>query len=115
MEFFKDRNKLSLVLAGTFLIAVFTTAFFAYNLSGAYRAPTLRESLMLYSGLITILITGGLAFWTAWHARKEVLIFGEEERQNYSLSTSLLTVSQKVEGSGHLRASYRNGQPTGLT
>jgi len=96
MEFYKDRNKWSLILAALFVVAALVTGSFIYRLSAADPLAIRSLSLLLYSGLGATLIFGGLGLWVTYGSRKQVMIFREEERQDYALSPSLLTVSPKV-------------------
>jgi PAS domain S-box-containing protein len=115
MEFYKDRNKWSLILAALFLLAVLVTGSFIYNLH-----LVRRTSLLLYCGLGAISLFGGLGLWVTYHARRKLMIFRENERDEYALSPSLLTVSPKVADGDPPRfkqgnAHQANGHGGGLT
>src|SRR5690606_16552917 len=69
----------------------------------------------MYSVLAAIFVVGILMFRVTWSARKEVMIYRENEREDHALNPHLLTVTPELRERGHLHASYRNGQPTGLT
>lgn len=108
MEFYKDRNKWSLILAALFLLAVLVTGSFIYKLQDTDPSSVRRISLLLYCGLGAILIFGLLGLWVTSHARKKVMIFREEDRENYALSPSLITVSQKVADGDPLKSNQKN-------
>jgi PAS domain S-box-containing protein len=99
MEFFKDRNRWSLILAGFFFLCIFGTAFYFYRLSktaqdfqtGMHLTPP-----ALYAALVLISVAGGLAIWVTFHTRKEVMIYREKELDNPALSGHLLTISPNV-------------------
>ncbi|MEX2230544.1 MAG: PAS domain S-box protein [Cyclobacteriaceae bacterium] len=118
MEFFKDRNKWSLILAGFFLLAVLFTAFYFYNLPKThYDLQGERQTILteLFTGLGVIFLSGSLALWVAFGARKEVMIYREKERDNLSLSGPLLTISQSVvadAGGEIFPEDGKNGKPS---
>jgi len=99
MEFIKYRNRWSLILAGFFFIAVSTTAFYLHTISrsGFIPGEGTTPQNYLYTGLAFILISGTLAIWLALRARKEVMIYHEEESGNPALSGHLLTVYRKAK------------------
>jgi len=95
MEFYKDRNKWSFILAGFFLFAVFFTAFYLYAFTSSTELQNTSPHtfIALCSGLAFILVSGALALWVTFNARKVVMIYREKERDNLSLSGHMLTVS----------------------
>lgn len=98
MELFKDRNKWSLILVGFFLLAVILTAMYLSNISptDAFQNNTAETVQVLYGALALILLSGCLALAFAFQARKEVMIYHENDRDDHSLSGHLLTVSHNV-------------------
>src|SRR5688572_25045795 len=113
MEFFKDRNRWSIILAALFLLAVLSTVFYLYDFSKThsyFQHDGQRMLVALYSGLAMIFFSGALALWVTFGARKEVMIYREKERDDLSLSGHLLTVSQNVTNPG--RETARNGNPS---
>ena len=117
MEFFKDRNKWSFLLAGLFVLVVFVTAFYVFTISktGIAQEGSSRIFDTIYSGLTMIFLSGGLAILFAFRARKEVMIYREKERDNFSLSGQVLTVSQNVAPEGLLHPQHQtpsNGKPS---
>lgn len=115
MEFIKDRNRWSLVLAGCFILSMLACAFFVFDHS-TQNGDTARSALVpIYMALAVSTVTGVLTFWTAWNSRKEVTIVREKGPETYPLSPSALTVTPGIGDKGYLHTSYRNGYPTGLT
>ena len=98
MEFFKDRNKWSLILAGIFFLAVFLTAIYVHTIpeTQALHTNVPETAKVLYGALALILLSGALALTMAFHARKEVMVYHEKYRDNPSLSGHLLTVTHEV-------------------
>lgn len=92
MDVFKDRNKWSIVLAAAFVLAVLATTYCLYVLWPMPEAMGTSVSLV-YGGLVLTLVLGCLALWITYHARKEVMIYKEREKDNLSLSGHVLTVS----------------------
>ncbi len=112
MEFLKDKNRWSFVLAGCFVASVIVSGMMISDLASSDPSPAV---LRIYAALLVVLASGILMFWSTRHARKEVMIYREKERESHTLNSSLLTVSPGSVEKGHLHASYRNGHPTGIT
>ncbi len=114
MEFLKDKNKWSIILTGCFVVSVIASAFLIPDIiARSWHAGT-PALLPLYGAFAVILIIGSLAVWVSRKARKEVMIYRENGVNEHAFNSSLLTISDARE-KGYLRASYRNGHPTGLT
>ena len=98
MKFFTDHNKWSLILTGFFFLAVTATACYIFDLSGQHLTENTRQDAVigLYTGLAMIVVSGGLAIWVTFHARKEVMIYREKESDDLTLSGHLLTISRSV-------------------
>ena len=103
MESFKDRSKWILFLAGSFLLSVFSTAIYLYAFSGTGNSKDLLPAFHtgLYSGLGLILVSGALSIWSAYHARKEVMIYREKGSEDFSLSGRVLTLSPHNSAPAH--------------
>ena len=63
MEFFRDKRKWSLLLAGFFLSTILATALFVYIVSStaALRETALTLEKVVYTGLALVVVSGGLA------------------------------------------------------
>lgn len=92
MEFLKDRTKWSFVLSGLFFLSVCLLGFYLQNLFETLVADQ-RTFVTLYMLLVMVLLFGGVALWVTFHARKEVMIYSENERDNPALSGHVLTIT----------------------
>lgn len=115
MEFLKDRNRWSIVLVGCFVLVVASSVILMNQLDATKAGLDATTKVWMYSVLAAIFVVGILMFRVTWSARKEVMIYRENEREDHALNPHLLTVTPELRERGHLHASYRNGQPTGLT
>jgi PAS domain S-box-containing protein len=115
MEFLKDRNRWSIVLVGCFVLVVASSVILVNQLDATKAGLDATTKVWMYSVLAAIFVVGILMFRVTWSARKEVMIYRENEREDHALNPHLLTVTPELRERGHLHASYRNGQPTGLT
>lgn len=104
MEFFKDRNKWSFLLAGFFFAAIVFTGF---CLSGIQdnNAEVRRENIiLLYAGLSVIFLTGTLSIWLTWNSREDVMNNIAESDVNRSLlQTGDITARRLEEQANRMR------------
>ncbi len=105
MKLLKDRKRLSILLAGSFVLVIATCA-----LLGPQRIS--GSGFWFYAALCIILVLSSLTYWVTLTARKEVMIYHEHAPDP---GRSALMVSPAAQQKGHLHASYRRGEPTGFT
>lgn len=94
MDFLKDRNRWTFPLAGLFVLTLAGTAIYVHDLSQHNLNP--NPSIAVYWALAIVGLTGGLAIWFTYHARKEVMIFRENETDNGESRTPRLTISNTM-------------------
>lgn len=96
MEFFKDRNKWSLILAGIFFLAVIFTVSYVHAIpeTEIFQDNAAGTVTVLYGALAVILASGSLALAMAFQTRKEVMVYHEKYADDPSLSGAEL---KKIE------------------
>ncbi|HEU5145919.1 MAG TPA: PAS domain-containing protein, partial [Chryseosolibacter sp.] len=93
MDFLKDRNRWTYSLAGLFVLALAGTALYVQSLSRNLEANT---SIILYGALTVVGLTGGLAIWFTYHARKEVMIVRDNTTDDNESRSPRLTISNTM-------------------
>src|SRR5688500_1733011 len=83
MEFIRDRQNWSLILAGLFFLGVGAFALYLYGVSQSdlLHHKSGHIPAVLFAGLTFIFLSGSLAIWLAFHNRK-VLLAGSEKKDN---------------------------------
>ena len=98
-KFLKDPKKWSILLSGLFALAVACNLLYVYSLSTA--SSDVNHDILngVYAGIACIFLTGGLGIWVTHKARKEVMIYGENENQARSSRGAIITISHPVVNS----------------
>lgn len=111
MEFLRDRTKWSLALTGLFILSVCVLGFYLRQVSDMVGPVNGEHGIViLYIALGMVLLSGSAALWISFHARKEVMIYQEKERDDPALSGHLLTISDNDDNSVPGPSVQQNGQ-----
>ena len=114
-EFLKDRSKWSIFLACLFAFAVVCNWLYVYSLSDNRPAEFNSDTfVLLYAGVAFSMLTGGLALWVTYTARKEVMIYREKDSRSHSVRGPLLTISHPVVNTDG-KASANGKKPVNFT